>query len=176
MHRYADLRTAANSFQLTLDQMGPYCARYTRAGRHLLLAGAKGHVALLDWKEKRLTCETHVKDRVLDATFLHNETWFALAQSKYVHIYDKQGVELHVRREEEEEELRALTGTGTDIAHTPKAVTCAVPAVPLAAGVERVAGLLALDRRVGGSTGGGTQCAFRSRDGHAPGEPTLLVC
>ena len=27
---------------------------------------------------------------------MHNETWFALAQSKNVHIYDKNAVELHV--------------------------------------------------------------------------------
>jgi U3 small nucleolar RNA-associated protein 7 len=38
------------------------------------------------------------QDRVLGSTFLHNETWFALAQSKYVHIYDKQGIELHILR------------------------------------------------------------------------------
>lgn len=65
----------------------------------MLLAGQKGHVALLEWKNKRLVSEFHTKERVYSATFLHNETWFALAQSKYVHIYDKQGVELHILRQ-----------------------------------------------------------------------------
>jgi U3 small nucleolar RNA-associated protein 7 len=97
-----DLRTAKNSFNLNLDQMGPYRACYTRAGKHLLLAGNKGHVAMMDWKSKRLVCEFHTKDRVLCSTFLHNETWFALAQSKYVHIYDKNGTELHVSEREME--------------------------------------------------------------------------
>ncbi len=99
LRRNVDLRTAHNSFSLALDNFGPYRCGYTRNGKHMLLAGEKGHVALMDWKRKKLVCETHVKDTVHDACFLHNETWFALAQSRNVHIYDKNAVELHILRE-----------------------------------------------------------------------------
>lgn len=54
---------------------------------------------MLNWKSKKLVVENHVKDAIYSSTFLQNETWFALAQSKYVHIYDKTGVELHVLRD-----------------------------------------------------------------------------
>jgi U3 small nucleolar RNA-associated protein 7 len=33
----------------------------TRNGRYLLLGGKKGHIALLDWKEKELVTEFHTK-------------------------------------------------------------------------------------------------------------------
>jgi hypothetical protein len=39
------------------------------------------------------------RDTVHDACFLQNETWYALAQNKYVHIYDKNNVELHILKD-----------------------------------------------------------------------------
>lgn len=36
-----------------------------------------------------------VRETVRDATFLHNEQFFAAAQKKYVYIYDKRGLEVH---------------------------------------------------------------------------------
>ena len=99
LKRHVDVRTAQNSFELSLDQFGPYRVSYTKNGAHMLLAGEKGHIGMLSWKSKKLVLENHVKDRIYAATFLQNETWFATAQSKYVHIYDKQGLELHVLRE-----------------------------------------------------------------------------
>ena len=36
-----------------------------------------------------------VKETTRDIKFLHNETFFATAQRKYVYIYDKRGIEVH---------------------------------------------------------------------------------
>lgn len=36
-----------------------------------------------------------MRETVRDATFLHNEQFFAAAQKKYVYIYDKRGLEVH---------------------------------------------------------------------------------
>ena len=88
--------TAKKRFELDLKQLGPYKATYTRNGRSLLLAGRKGHVStILDWRAAELGCELQLGETVRDATWLHNNQYFAVAQKKYVYIYDHAGVELH---------------------------------------------------------------------------------
>lgn len=82
-------------FELKLDQLGPYVADYTRNGRELLIAGRKGHVATMDWREGKLGCELQLGETVRDAKWLHNNQLFAVSQKKYVYIYDSAGVELH---------------------------------------------------------------------------------
>lgn len=54
------LQTAAYGFQLDLD-WGSYRIDYTRAGSHLLIGGYKGHVALLEWRSKKLIKEMNVE-------------------------------------------------------------------------------------------------------------------
>lgn len=68
---------------------------YTRNGRDLLLAGRKGHVATMDWRDGKLGCELQLGETVRDAKWLHNNQMFAVAQKKYVYIYDQAGVEIH---------------------------------------------------------------------------------
>lgn len=82
-------------FELKLDSLGPYNFDYTRNGRELLLAGRKGHVATMDWREGKLGCELQLGETVRDAKWLHTNQYFAVAQKKYVYIYDSNGVELH---------------------------------------------------------------------------------
>ena len=74
---------------------GPYHLDYTRNGKYLLLAGEKGHISIMDWKDKSLLSEFSVKERVRDACWLHNETLLAIAQKKRVYIYDNSGLEIH---------------------------------------------------------------------------------
>ena len=83
-----------NIFDLNL-KFGPYSIDYTSNGKYLLLAGQKGHISMLDWRNKSLECEFHVREKVRSIKFLHNETLFAVAQRKKLFIYDKQGIEIH---------------------------------------------------------------------------------
>jgi U3 small nucleolar RNA-associated protein 7 len=89
------IETAKKGFELRLNDFGPYRADYTRNGRNLLLAGRKGHVATMDWRDGKLGCELNLNETVRDARWLHNNQYFAVAQKKYVYIYDHQGTELH---------------------------------------------------------------------------------
>ncbi|WQF81689.1 Putative WD repeat-containing protein WDR46/Utp7 [Colletotrichum destructivum] len=90
--------TAQKRFELKLEELGPYVGEYTRNGRELLLAGRKGHLATFDWREGRLGCEIQVGETIRDVRWLHNNQFFAVAQKKYVYIYDHNGVEIHCLR------------------------------------------------------------------------------
>ncbi|MCJ1426805.1 Small subunit (SSU) processome component [Sticta canariensis] len=89
------LEASRKGFELKLEGLGPYIADYTRNGRGLLLAGRKGHVSTIDWRGGELGCELQLRETVRDAKWLHNNQYFAVAQKKYVYIYDSAGVELH---------------------------------------------------------------------------------
>lgn len=94
--------TAQKRFDLKLDALGPYICDYSRNGRELLLAGRKGHVATMDWREGKLGCELQLGETIRDIKWLHNNQYFAVAQKKYVYIYDRNGVELHNLRKHNE--------------------------------------------------------------------------
>ena len=93
-----DMGVARKAVNLELDTYGPYTARYARNGRHMVLGGAKGHLAIIDWNTNKLLSEFHVRENVRDVTFLHNQTLFAVAQRKYAFIYDSTGLEVHCLR------------------------------------------------------------------------------
>lgn len=82
-------------FDLKFDGFGPYKVDYTRNGRYLAIASAKGHVATFDWQAGKLNSEIQLKEAVRDIKFLQSENFYAVAQKKYVFIYDQNGVELH---------------------------------------------------------------------------------
>lgn len=60
-----------------------------------MFGGRKGHIAAMDWREGKLHCEIQVKESVRAVRWLQNESMFAVAQKKYVYIYDKSGQEVH---------------------------------------------------------------------------------
>lgn len=91
-----DINVAKNGAELSLSDYGPYKLNYTRNGRHMLLGGAKGHIAVVDWNKFSVKAEFNVREPVHDVTFLHNNQLFAVAQKKYAYIYDHTGAEVHV--------------------------------------------------------------------------------
>lgn len=95
IQRDVAVETAKKGFELKLEGLGPYCADYTRNGKELLLAGRKGHVATMDWRDGKIGCELQLGETVRDAKWLHNNQYFAVAQKKHVYIYDHAGVEIH---------------------------------------------------------------------------------
>ncbi|KAK3387236.1 WD40-repeat-containing domain protein [Podospora didyma] len=92
------IEAARGKFELKLKELGPYVCEYSRNGRDLIMAGRKGHIATMDWREGKLGCELQLGEIVRDARWLHNNNYFAVAQKKYVYIYDSNGVELHCLR------------------------------------------------------------------------------
>ena len=99
LREHVDLATADNAVDLKLPHFGPYAVSYGRSGRHMLLGGAKGHLAAVDCLRKSIVTEFNVQEAVRAVCFLHNETLFAVAQKKYVYIYDNSGLEIHCMRE-----------------------------------------------------------------------------
>jgi U3 small nucleolar RNA-associated protein 7 len=69
--------------------------------RNLLFGGRKGHVASYDCHRMQVGCELQLKEDVHDVQYLHNETLFAVAQSRYVYVYDNKGVEIHCMKRHE---------------------------------------------------------------------------
>lgn len=78
----------AKSFKLTLNEFGPYRIDYSKEGKSLLLTGATGHVAVMDWKTKRLSCEMNVMEKMVAGTFLNDQNTYALSGRNSVQIYN----------------------------------------------------------------------------------------
>lgn len=93
-----DLNTAKNFFDFQL-RFGPYRVDYSRNGRYLLLGGSKGHVAIMDCLQTQVKTEIQLQQEIHDVHYLHNESMFAVAQQKYVYIYDYRGIEIHCMKE-----------------------------------------------------------------------------
>lgn len=56
---------ASKAFDLDL-QYGSYTSDFTANGRHLAIAGRKGHVATMDWQSGRLHAEIQLNETVRD--------------------------------------------------------------------------------------------------------------
>ena len=102
---HLDEQTAAQQYDLNLDSYAPYVHSYTRSGRHLLLAGRGGHVAVMDALTRTLLQELHLTDNgstrndVRGCTFLHGE-WSCDGVSDEKATASREGGGLHAARSE----------------------------------------------------------------------------
>ncbi|KAG5189532.1 U3 snoRNP-associated protein Utp7 [Tribonema minus] len=94
-----DINTARSIFNFSLPELGPYCIDFSRNGRWLTLGGRKGHLALVDTLRMDVVMEVQLRDTIRDVCALHSHAFTAVAQSKYVYIYDDQGAEVHALRQ-----------------------------------------------------------------------------
>ncbi|XP_071721476.1 probable U3 small nucleolar RNA-associated protein 7 [Rutidosis leptorrhynchoides] len=88
-----------NQFDLVLPDLGPYTLDYTSSGRHMVAAGRKGHISIIDLHILKCIKDMQVQETIRDVVFLHNELFFAAAQKKYTYIYNRAGTELHCLKE-----------------------------------------------------------------------------
>ncbi|OAG29640.1 U3 small nucleolar RNA-associated protein 7 [Nematocida displodere] len=97
MYKHIDMGTKSKAYKLALEN-GPYSARYTLTGNNVLYFG-QNDASVVDAIKLTPRCERNLNDQIHDGTFLHRESFFALAQSQCVYIYDNNGVEVHALRD-----------------------------------------------------------------------------
>ncbi|KAL7719561.1 WD repeat-containing protein [Entamoeba marina] len=95
---YLDRQTKHKVITLDLDQ-GPYKTNMTGNGLYMGIAGRKGHIGILDWKQQNLITEFNVGENIYDFHFFHTYDMYAVAQENSLHIYDSDGTSLHNLRE-----------------------------------------------------------------------------
>lgn len=91
-----DDQTRRKKFDIELPKMGPYNIDFSQSGADLVLAGLRGHVAAFRWKEFDLQGEVQLADKCSDVKFLVDGSMYAVAQKRFVYMYSKEGVEMHV--------------------------------------------------------------------------------
>ena len=94
LKEHLDDDTLAKLMDVKLE-FGPYRSRYSRNGSHVIVGGTLGQVATMDWRSGKVYSDIMLDDQVRDVTFLQNHLFYAVAQSKYVYMYDQNGAELH---------------------------------------------------------------------------------
>ncbi|GAW79365.1 hypothetical protein, conserved [Plasmodium gonderi] len=94
IYNKADVGTKKKILNLRLN-LGPYKCSYSRNGKYLLSTGEKGHITLIDTHNLEPKCELEVEETVRCSTILHNHKLFAVAQKKYIYIYDNTGIEVN---------------------------------------------------------------------------------
>lgn len=93
---HVDSQTSKKAFNIRLKDLGPYKIDYSRTGNHLLICGSKGHIASFNWKQGTLESEIQTGESVRAGKWLQGDNQFyAVAQKKYVYIYDGAGTEVH---------------------------------------------------------------------------------
>ncbi len=101
LKEYVDENASGNILDLNLPELGPYLIKYSRNGKYQLFGGRKGHLAIVDCHNRTVKLEMQLQEALFDIQYLHDESLFAVAQKKYVYLYDTEGVEIHCMKRHE---------------------------------------------------------------------------
>ncbi len=93
-----NLYTKEKAHNIYIDD-GPFHINYTINGSHMLINNASGMFSAHNTHHLTVGFERNFEDSVFDATWLHNELYFAAAQKNALYIYNNEGVELHAVRD-----------------------------------------------------------------------------
>ncbi|PRP76920.1 hypothetical protein PROFUN_06198 [Planoprotostelium fungivorum] len=94
LRRSVNVLTASKMFNLDLPDTGPYNIDYDMSGRHLLMGSMRGHMALVNWGDKKLIQELQLDEPIHAVQFFHNETMWACAAEEKVGIYNAGGIQI----------------------------------------------------------------------------------
>ncbi|BAM40989.1 uncharacterized protein TOT_030000250 [Theileria orientalis strain Shintoku] len=93
-----DQGTKKKALNLNLSY-GPYFVDFSPNGRYMLLGGEKGQLSMICMQTYKDFFDISVKEAIRDVKMLHNHTMLAVAQKKYIHIYDNSGSEVYILRD-----------------------------------------------------------------------------
>jgi WD40 repeat protein len=91
-----DEQTKRKKFDITLDKLGPYRCSFSNNGTDVALCGLRGHLATFKWSNFELAGEIQLKDRCSDVKYIVDNSMLAVAQKRFVYMYTKAGVEMHL--------------------------------------------------------------------------------
>ncbi|KAH7827934.1 putative U3 snoRNP-associated protein Utp7 [Monocercomonoides exilis] len=94
LREHVGIASARKQIDLNLPSYGLCSVAFSRNGRYMLIGGTKGHLFLCDRLDNKPLFEINLDQTVKAVSFLQNEKMVAVAQRKYVYLYDKQGIEV----------------------------------------------------------------------------------
>merc|ERR1712217_614502 len=81
--------------KIKLTELCLTCLNFSGDGLRIAIGGEKGRIRNLQWNKLLLDRDIQVKEKIHDVKFLNTNQLLAVAQKKYIFIYDKHGSEIN---------------------------------------------------------------------------------
>ncbi|KAL0489087.1 WD repeat-containing protein [Acrasis kona] len=91
-----DMNTRRKVFDIQLSQHSPYIMQFTQSGRYMLIAGRRGYLSSVRWRDFEMKSEVHtINESIRAIQWMMEDSMYAVAQSSLTYVYDENGVEIH---------------------------------------------------------------------------------